>query len=142
MPALQLFDDQTVVVGVGHEGPGGAHGPAARAWWSADGVAWAVAESDDFASAGETSVMLRAVTATPDGFLAVGSSSGSCRVGVWESSDGHAWRCTASADQDMSELVGYSVAASDTVAVIVGLAAVPDPPLDGFPGAVWTRSLP
>jgi hypothetical protein len=131
-----------VVVGVGFEGPGGAHGPAARAWWSADGMTWAVANGEDFLSGGETSVMLASVTATADGFLAVGSSNGRCKIGMWESSDGHSWRCTVVAGQELSDLIPYAIASSDSVAVVVGLADVADPPLDGLPGAVWSRRIP
>ena len=131
-----------VVVAVGHEGPGGAHGPAARAWWSLDGRTWAIADASDFHSGGETSVMLAAVTATAQGFVAVGSTSGGCPGGIWDSTDGHAWRCAAGADRQLAELVPYSVAASDAVTVVVGIANVPDPPLDGLPGAAWSRRLP
>ena len=131
-----------VVVAVGHEGPGGAHGPAGRAWWSPDGRSWAIADGADFHAGGETSVMLAAVTATTDGFVAVGWSSGGCQGGIWDSTDGHAWRCAPGADQSLGGLVPYSVAASDSVTAVVGLADVPDPPLDGAPGAAWSRRLP
>ncbi len=131
-----------LVVAVGYEGPAGGHGPAARAWWSADGRTWANADGADFLSGGETSVMLAGVTATADGFVAVGSSSGGCPGGIWDSPDGHAWGCSAGADRPLAGLVPSAVAASDSVSVVVGLANVSDPPLDGLPGAVWSRRLP
>ena len=131
-----------VVVAVGHEGPGDAHGPAARAWWSSDGRTWAIADAADFHSGRETSAMLAAVAATAAGFVAVGSTSGGCPGGIWDSTDGHAWRCAAGADRQLAGLVPYSVAASDSVTVVVGIASVPEPPLDGLPGAVWSRRLP
>jgi hypothetical protein len=129
-----------VVVAVGSDGPGGAHGPAGRAWWSADGRTWTSAVGDGFEASGEVSVMLEAVGATPDGFVAVGSSDGTCRPGIWESSDGRAWRCAGG--KALAAFGPYAVAASDTETVVVGLTDVPEPPPDGLPGAVWVRGLP
>ncbi len=128
------------VVAVGSEGPGGAHGPAARAWWSADGRIWATAGGEAFGAHGEISVMLADVATTPDGFVAVGNSNGACRGGIWESADGRAWQCAG--DPALAQLVPSAVAASDAVTVVVGLTNLADPPLDGFPGAAWWRTLP
>lgn len=130
-----------VIVAVGWEGPGGAHGPAARAWWSVDGRMWTDAPGEGFEAHGETSTRLAAVTATRAGFVAAGPSDGACRGGIWGSSDGRAWQC-ATADEPITELVPYATAASDTLTIVVGLANVTDPPLDGLPGAAWLRRLP
>jgi hypothetical protein len=81
------------------------------------------------------------VTATPQGFLAVGPSGGrGCLGGMWTSSDGSTWQCDAS-DARFKEFGPYAAAASGTVVVAVGLA---DPGTDdsGAPtGAAWSRTL-
>ena len=130
-----------VVVAVGYEGNGGAHGPAARAWWSKDGLAWALADGDHFLSGGEIDVRLTSVTVTPDGFLAAGFSSGGCVGGLWASSDGRAWRCVG-LDPAFAGFTSYAVAASTSVEVAVGLEAATNPTPAGLPGAVWRRTLP
>jgi hypothetical protein len=130
-----------VVVVVGYEGNGGAHGPAARAWWSTDGSTWAPAEGEDFASGGEVDVRLGSVTPTPAGFLAVGISTGGCRPGLWASTDGKAWQCIASG-ATFTGFSPYAAAASSSVEVAVGLTSVADPSPNGLPGAVWRRTVP
>jgi hypothetical protein len=129
-----------VVVAVGLEGPGGGHGPAARVWWSPDGRTWTSGGGAAFDAHGEVSVELADVAATPDGFVTVGSTNGACPGGIWESTDGRDWLCAGGAAR--SELVPYAVAASTDAVVAVGLANVPDPPLDGLPGAAYWRALP
>jgi hypothetical protein len=130
-----------VVVAVGNEGNGGAHGPAARAWWSTDGLTWAPADGDHFLSGGEIDVRLTSVTVTPDGFLAAGFSTGGCLGGLWVSTDGRAWRCVA-LDPAFAGFRPSAAAASSSVEVAVGLEASTNPPPAGFPGAVWRRTLP
>jgi hypothetical protein len=129
------------LVAVGYEGNGGAHGPAARAWWSTDGLTWSPADGEGFASGGEVDVRLGSVTPTSAGFLAVGISTGGCRPGIWASSDGRAWRCVAS-DPAFTGFGPYAAAASSSVEVAVGLTSVLDPSPNGLPGAVWRRTLP
>lgn len=130
-----------VVVAVGYEGNGGAHGPAARAWWSTDGLTWALADGDNFLSGGEIEVRLTSVTVAPDGFLAAGFSSGGCVGGLWTSSDGRAWRCVA-LDPAFAGFTNYAAAASTSVEVAVGLEVSTNPSPAGLPGAVWRRTLP
>lgn len=130
-----------VVVAIGNEGPGGGHGPAARAWWSADGRTWARADGDYFASGGEISVMPTSVTATPEGFLATATTNGGCTGGIWASADGHAWRCVA-LDAAFAGFKAGAAAASSSVEVAVGFNGFGEPPSDGYPGAVWRRTVP
>jgi hypothetical protein len=130
-----------VVAAVGDEGPGGAHGPAGRAWWSRDGTSWAAAAGEYFEAGGEIDVRLGQITVTPEGFLAVGISSGGCLGGIWAAFDGTSWECVA-ADPALASFTPYAAAASSFVEIVVGLANVPDPPLDGLPGAVWRRHVP
>lgn len=126
------------VVAVGTEGNGGAHGPAARAWWSADGRTWVPAGGEGFASGGEIDVRIESVTPTSAGFLAVGVSTGACRPGLWASTDGRAWQCVASGPA-FTGFRPYAAAASPSVEVAVGLTSVADPSPNGLPGAVWRR---
>jgi hypothetical protein len=130
-----------IIVGVGLDGNGGAHGPSGRAWWSADGTTWATADGEDFVSGGEIDVRLTSVAVTPEGYLAGGFSTGRCTGGLWASTDGRAWRCVAR-DGAFGGFSPYGVAASPSIEVAVGLALVPNPSPDGLPGAVWTRSVP
>jgi hypothetical protein len=129
------------VVAVGNEGPGGAHGPSARAWWSADGTAWTTAEGDFFESGGEVSVTPSGVTATPDGFLAAASTSGGCTGGLWASTDGRTWRCVA-LDAAFAGFRPHAVAASESVEIAVGLGSARLPSSEQMAGVVWRRLLP
>jgi hypothetical protein len=84
------------------------------------------------------------VTATPDGFLATGPSGDpSCRGGIWESSDGRAWRCVASARR-FTGFGPYTGASSGAVDVVVGLTSAgwDEESADGMPGAAWYRTRP
>jgi hypothetical protein len=130
-----------IVVAVGNEGPGGGHGPAARAWWSADGLAWRPAEGEDFQSGGEVSVIPTSVISTPDGFLMTASTNGGCTGGIWTSTDGRAWQCVARGPA-FAGFRGNGVAASSSVEVVVGLTSVADPSSAGLPGGAWRRVLP
>ena len=128
-----------IVVAVGLEGPGGAHGPAGRAWRSVDGLTWTVAEAEDFTAAGETSVYPLDVIATPEGFLAIAQANGRCGSQIWTSVDGSSWRCSA-ADAHLPAMASYAAATSESIDVIVGLSIGDGPPDAGYPGAVWRRS--
>jgi len=75
-------------VAVGHRGDP----PQAAAWWSADGRAWELARLTR-ASVGSG---LTQVSATDDGFVALGAKSGRYgaakeRVEAWHSADGRTW---------------------------------------------------
>ncbi len=123
-----------IIVVMGNLGYGET--PAVRAWWSADGKAWAKAPVE---KAAEGQVF--SVAATPDRFLATGpSGEPSCRGGIWASNDGRAWRCEASGAQ-FKGFGPYAAAASDSVEVAVGLDGGVDSP-DGAPGAAWSRMVP
>ena len=126
------------LVAVGWDGPGGAHGPAGRAWWSRDGRSWTDAEGQGFPSGGEVDVRLERVVTTPSGFLATGFSTGSCTGGIWASTDGTSWQCLA-ADAGFQGFSPSAVASSLDVEVVVGHAATSD---GAAMGAVWRRSLP
>jgi hypothetical protein len=125
-----------VVVAVGMESAVGNSPPSVRAWWSGDGRLWSNAVGDRFGSG-----QAFAVASTPEGFVATGPSRAeSCLGGIWESADGRAWTCVASA----AEFAGfgpYAAAASPSVVVAVGLeGSAPESPL-GQPGAVWRKTL-
>lgn len=99
-------------VAVGHRG----NPPQAAAWWSADGRAWEPARLTR-ASVGSG---LTQVSATDDGFLALGVESGLYgaakeRVQAWYSADGRTW---ARATVKLPAKSGYQAVAS-------GLAAGP-----------------
>ena len=125
-----------VVVAVGTDGPGGGHGPTARAWWTADGLTWAQASGDGFMQ-GE----LRSVAATAEGFLAIGASSERCLGGIWASVDAQAWQCSA-ANRAMAGFDPWAAAASESAEIAVGYGGGPEPHPDGLPGAVWWRPVP
>jgi hypothetical protein len=128
-----------ILVAVGTDGNGGAHGPTARAWWSTDGLAWTEATGERFE--GFTSGQDAAVTGTRDGFIAaypVGDPT--CSSGLWQSGDGSAWQC-ASSDPAFAHFRPSDVAESPTTQVVVGLTTT-DVVLDAPPGAVWWRALP
>ena len=129
-----------VTVAVGRDGPGGAHGPAGRAWWSVDGRVWSKADGEAFQVAGDLSVDLSDVIATPGGFLAVAGSHGACTSGIWTATDGSFWRCEAT-DALSGSMTAYAGAASDTVEIVVGLDSSREPGVEGYPGAVWVTSL-
>jgi hypothetical protein len=129
------------VVAVGYDGPGGAHGPAARAWWSTDGRSWAVAPGDSFSASGEVSVIPAMVVPAPGGFLAAGQTNGDCTGGIWASVDGASWRCIAR-DPTFKGFTPYALAASPAVEVAVGLVNVAQPSPAGLPGSVWRQVLP
>jgi hypothetical protein len=129
---VAVRDGVTVVVGsvLGQDSSG------LRFWWSPDGRTWSkgtVKKADEGQMTG--------VTATPDGFLAVGGSIG-CLGGIWSSTDGRAWRCEAS-NKKFQGFGPYAAAASDTVEVAVGLtdAGWDENSGDGMPGAAWYRTL-
>ena len=111
--------------------------PGARAWWSTDGRTWSkatVAKAIDG--------QMFSVTATPDGFLAVGPSGGKgCLGGIWGSSDGRVWRCEAT-HKRFKGFGPYAAAASDTVQVALGLtdAGWDEGSSDGMPGSAWYRT--
>jgi len=136
-----IAEGHGILVAIGHDGPGGAHGPAGRAWWSADGATWAEADGEGFAAVSDGSVLLRDVVATPEGFLTVAGSRDTCASGIWSSADGALWQCTA-LEPGLASLIASGTAASDSVEVVVGLDSTAEPGDDGFPGAVWLRSIP
>jgi len=130
---VAVRDGATVVVGMTVE----SDPPRARAWWSVDRKTWSQATVDK-AVGGQ----IFDVASTIDGFLATGPSGGaSCLGGIWASSDGHAWRCVASA-VGFHGFGPYAAAASDTVEVAVGLtdAGYAENSDAGLPGAVWYRT--
>jgi hypothetical protein len=126
-----------VVVALGMDGGGpGGDDTSVRVWWS-DGRTWAKATGERFLTG-----QVFSVVATPEGFLATGPSGGdSCRGGIWGSADGRAWRCLA-ADPAFEGFSPYAAASNGTIEVAVGLGPNPDDAPEGFPGAVWWRSVP
>jgi hypothetical protein len=78
----------TTIVAVGTAGDP-SYGPAGA--WVSTGGAWTRATIDDAAG------VMRAVAATPDGFVAVGQDGTDRGARVWRSTDGRTW--TAIADQ-------------------------------------------
>ncbi len=127
--AVAATDRIAVAVGVHAPNPivGGMTEPEPRAWFTEDGIAWTAAEVD-----GTNGEML-GVTATADGFVAVG------RIGdngaVWRSSDGRAWEMTEITSLEEDGLtVLYSVIDTPLGLVAVGMEMYfPD-----FDAAVWT----
>ncbi len=110
-----------------------------RAWWSTAGTTWSEGSVETPANG-----QVFSVTATPSGFLAAGpSGDSSCLGGIWDSTDGRAWRCVAT-DPAFAGFGPYAVAASDTLEVAVGLgvAGWDENAGRGMPGAVWVRRLP
>jgi hypothetical protein len=78
--------DRLVVVGSGAGGETSATPAPGVAWISDDGSSWTLVESPSFAAG-----PLRAVTATPTGFVAVGFGIDDARAAAWTSPDGAAW---------------------------------------------------
>ena len=109
--------------------------PGVRAWWSVDGKTWAKA-SVDKAKDGQAG---RPV-ATIHGFFLGGWSTG-CIGGIWTSTNGHAWRCEASA-KGFKGFTPEAFAASDTVEVAVGSVEVDPDAEPSVPrlGAIWYRT--
>ena len=118
-----------------------------RAWWSTDGRSWSKASVEHGRDAA-----VHSVTATPDGFLAVGWSVG-CpgRVdpdpnrshgAVWASTDGRVWRCDLT-DTGSEGFSPWAAAASDTVEVAVGSTDPYDEDEEASPpmlGTIWYRT--
>ena len=120
-----------------------------RAWWSADGRTWSKASVEHGRDAA-----VHSVTATPDGFLALGWSVGCpgrtdpdpyrSHGAIWASTDGRAWRCDLT-DTGSQGFSPWAAAASDTAEVVVGSTDPYDEDEDGSPpmvGTIWYRTRP
>jgi len=91
--------DRLVVVGSSVVGESGDVALPAVAWTSDDGSAWTPVESPAFAVG-----PMRAVAATPAGFVAVGFGIDDTRAAAWTSADGSTW--TAVPEQPAFEALG------------------------------------
>lgn len=108
--------------------------PGIRVWWSADGTSWSRAAVD-----GARDGQAAAVTATADGFTAVGFATG-CPGGVLTSVDGRAWHCAAT-DAAFEGFAPADVAASETAEVVVGTTFLGDDDSSPPPRATaWYRA--
>jgi hypothetical protein len=96
-------------VAVGTAGPGWRPSGAV-AWTSPDGRSWTQAPDADALRAGQ----MASVTASADGFLAVGSDLDERQGMSWISPDGRAW--TSSAPQDALDNHGLKIRMTDAVA--------------------------
>jgi hypothetical protein len=131
-------DDTLVAVGMDDTQDIGGR---VRAWWSTDGVTWTPATIQR-----PRDGQMFSATPTTHGFLAVGPSAAGpkgCGGGIWESTDGRAWRCIAQ-DRAIQGFGPSAAAASATVEVAVGLtdAGYDEESGAGFPGAIWWRPTP
>lgn len=125
-----------VIVAVGTEFPfDGPEAQTARAWWSTDGETWHEGAGERFAEG-----QLFAVASTPGGFLATGPSGPASCQGLWASETGRDWRCGASG-AELDGMTPYAAAASEHLEVVVGFDGRVDND-DGYPGWIWTRSIP
>ncbi len=133
-------DERIVAVGVEAPNPivGAVIETRPRAWWSTDGVVWNAATVP-----GESAEML-AVTATADGFFAVGAVGES--AAVWTSQDGSEWTLfEVRTHLPDGAAVMYSIASAPFGLVAVG-AEMYWPDIDAAvwispDGATWTRVL-
>jgi hypothetical protein len=119
-----------IAVGGGRPRREGAD-PRALIWLSEDGRQWQATPL--FGDAG--SGVVEAITATPDGFVAVGSGCCPDRAAVWRSADGFVWERVA----DSEALAGATmvdVVSSDSGLVAVGCPAT----LECSGGRVWRSS--
>jgi hypothetical protein len=101
----------------------GTTGPESRpsgsaAWTSADGRSWTRARSSDLVGVGQ----MASVTATPSGFLAVGSDLDERQGVSWVSADGRDW--IASEPQPALDNHGLKIRMTDAVAADGRLVAV------------------
>jgi hypothetical protein len=123
----------------------------ARAWTSSDGLAWHAA----VASGGLTDAEMLAVTATRDGYLAVGSAGfpgantqlpGARAAAVWTSTDGSRWtRLATQPSFDHAIMTGVRRLETGYVAWGQTLVDVPGPPRlppiwTSPDGAYWDRA--
>ena len=108
--------DRLVVVGSSVVGESGDVALPAVAWTSDDGSSWTAVESPAFAAG-----PMRAVAATPAGFVAVGFGIDDTRAAAWTSTDGSAW--TAVPDQPAFEALGKPVRMAAVASNGAGLVA-------------------
>ncbi len=119
-----------------------------RAWWSADGRTWTKASVEHGRDAA-----VHSVTATHDGFVALGWSVGCpgrtdpdpyrSHGAIWASTDGRVWRCDLT-DTGSAGFSPWAAAASDSVEVAVGSTDPYDEDEVGSPpmvGSIWYRAL-
>jgi hypothetical protein len=121
----------TVVGGIGYAGDGGGSRVAVGLLWhSPDGEAWGRFDPRTVLGGRDTSVAVRAVTATATGYLAAasiaslgnGASPGS-RIAVLRSTDGRSWSLVSTLD-DRWPLGVEALHAWGERVVLVGFAAV------------------
>lgn len=92
-------------------------GNAMTVWTSKDAGTWTPVAADAFDDS-ELSDFLNGLTATPDGFVAVGAYGG--KGATWFSSDGEKWDRTDADDDDFdTDLTGFLSVASNTAGVLV-----------------------
>ena len=105
--------------------------PRALIWLSEDGREWQAAPLFGDAGIG----VVEAITATPDGFLAVGSGCCPDRAAVWRSADGFVWERVADSEA-LADATMVDVVDSDSGLVAVGCPAT----LECTGGRVWQSS--
>jgi hypothetical protein len=108
--------DRLVVVGSVVVADSGDVASPAVAWISDDGSHWTAADSPAFALG-----PMRAVTATPGGFVAVGFGIEDTSAAAWTSPDGAAW--TPAASQPAFEALGKPVRMAAVASNDAGLVA-------------------
>jgi len=124
----------------------------ARAWTSADGLRWQAVPT----TKGMTDAEMEAVTAGPNGFVAVGSDGfpggntqlpGARGAAAWVSLDGHSWT-RAPSQTSFEGAVMFGVASTSTGYVAWGEihdpggSSVPPPPIwTSSDGLHWDRSI-
>ena len=127
-----IASDGTHLVAVGTVATQGDVG-SALAWASPDGRTWRRGSASDFLNG-----QLFTVASVPGGFLGTGpSGTDSCLGGIWFSTNGSAWTCTAT-DSSIGGYAAYAAAASPTTMVVVGLATTEV----SIQASIWTRPVP
>ena len=126
----------------------GDAGTTAASWFSADGLSWVASPDGQALHAGSgNSISMSSVTATPDGWLAVGTESGPCtyfcgasnavRAVIWTSTDGLVWtRQPDSAVLARAQMNGVARGGSGYIAV--GSALDDATQLRPVHAVVWT----
>lgn len=105
---------------------------AAAVWTSTDGLAWQRVAHDEAALGGPGRQVMRAITVTDRGLVAVGQDVGTDTAAVWTSADGLRWERTVPDPPG-----GYDGSMTAVVEADGGLVAVGQ--FDGI-GAVWTST--
>lgn len=109
-------------------------GAVPRVWWSMDGERW---QGADLPGVDAPATAAMGITATSDGFVAVGSRdlAGDTDPVVWTSPDGRAWQ--RAQEQGLAEPGDQNI--FDVVEAATGLMAVGTSALDDdWDAAVWT----